>query len=479
VHLKTLTAACIVAGLAAWSGPLHGATAEELIAPLQQQIDALQRQLDELRQQQSALAAAPPPVLSEPAPSALPAAIQPHFGGQYRINAYSAENDLGGDRQTAARLRLRQNIGFDFDERFSTRLQFELGHTTDNIGTTGARRGGKSTTLSVRHAVLEYRPAGNATDGASLQAGLLPLQDDFRQTQFSADWNYNPLALSLLAPLGGGQLRLFAANLDEGSSESGSDGEFVHYQADYRRPLGEASRLTLSATVLDLADAAGGGSGHHYNYGAGFGSQIGNIAVHGFVLGSQTDPGLLEVGGRARGVAGLLELTAPAAGGEIGLLLSHASGRADGRGFLMPMAFAGSYGYWGYTGILTVQGPTDTGFDFDAVNISNNGFGLSSVQTKYAFPIAERLDAHLGAGWFGNSKAAGRNDKVGMDLLAMTTYRFTPVLALDVGGAYARLEDSVSGYYRGVQSAGGPGFNQAAGDSRSKWALFARLQAEF
>jgi hypothetical protein len=66
-----------------------------------------------------------------------------------------------------------------------------------------------------------------------------------------------------------------------------------------------------------------------------------------------------------------------------------------------------------------------------------------------------------------------------MDLLAMTTYRFTPVLALDVGGAYARLEDSVSGYYRGVQSAGGPGFNQAAGDSRSKWALFARLQAEF
>jgi len=46
-----------------------------------------------------------------------------------------------------------------------------------------------------------------------------------------------------------------------------------------------------------------------------------------------------------------------------------------------------------------------------------------------------------------------------------------------MGGAYAQLKDSVSGYWQGVQ--GGAGFNQAAGENRSKFVLFGRLQAAF
>jgi len=161
------------------------------------------------------------------------------------------------------------------------------------------------------------------------------------------------------------------------------------------------------------------------------------------------------------------------------MVASYTSGEKDGTGFLMPMAFAQSFGYWGYTGILTVQGPTDTGFDFDGVNMSNNGYGMSSVQAKYAFPITEALSGYVSAGWYGNTDARNRDSNVGTDLLAMGTYRFNRYFALDAGAAYASLEDSVSGYFQGVQNVGGPAFNQARGEDRNKYALFARIQAEF
>lgn len=324
-------------------------------------------------------------------PEIAPAVQRIGLGGQYRVNFYSADNDLPGesDNQTAARLRLRQNVDIGFNEQFKNHVQFELQHTTDNVATTDFRRGGKVTNVSVRHAVMDYSVRSRGIfDGANLQAGLLPLQDEFHQTQFSSDWDYNPLAAAFIVPAGSGSLRLFAANLDEGSSESDADDDFVHYQADL-----------------------------------------------------------------------------------------HASGEHDGTGFLMPMAFAQTFGYWGYTGILTVQGPTDTGFDFDGINMSNNGYGLTSAQARYAFPINANLRAYLAAGWFGNTDAPGRSDRVGIDFLAMLTYRFNDVLALDLGADYARLEDSVSGYFQGVQ--GGAAFNQAQGVERDKFALFGRLQAEF
>jgi hypothetical protein len=84
--------------------------------------------------------------------------------------------------------------------------------------------------------------------------------------------------------------------------------------------------------------------------------------------------------------------------GEFGLVASYASGEDDGTGFLMPMAFAQSNGYWGYTGILTIQGPTDTGSDGDAVNMSNNGYGMSSIQARYSSPVTDALTAYFSAG---------------------------------------------------------------------------------
>lgn len=404
---------------------------------------------------------------------------QASFGGQYRINLYTADNNLPGDtdNQTAARFRLRQNIDLEFSEQFKTHVQFQLRHTTDNVMTTDVRRGGAETNVSVRHAVMDYTfRFDNAFNGTNAQVGLVPLQDYFHQTQFSADWDYNPLAASFIVPVRSGKLRLFAGNLEEGD-ESNVNDDFVHYQADLSFPLNDTTGITLTGTALNIADASGSGSSRHYNLGIGGQTRLGGLDISGFLLGSTTDRALLGSNSDADGVAVLVELKGTLGIGEFGILASHASGEGDGTGFLMPMAFAGTYGYWGYTGILTVQGFTDTGFDFDGVNLSNNGYGMSSVQARYIFPINSALTGNVAAGWFGNTDAADRNNKVGIDLMAMATYRFNQVLALDVGAAYAQLEDSVSGYFRGVQ--GGAGFNQAQGESRDKYALFARIQAEF
>lgn len=59
--------------------------------------------------------------------------------------------------------------------------------------------------------------------------------------------------------------------------------------------------------------------------------------------------------------------------------------------------------------------------------------------------------------------------------MGLGTYRFTAVLALDFGAAYARLNDGLSGYPQGAAGL----FNQDAGVVRGKMALFSRLQAEF
>ena len=144
------------------------------------------------------------------------------------------------------------------------------------------------------------------------------------------------------------------------------------------------------------------------------------------------------------------------------------------------MAFSKTFGYWGYTGILTVQGPTDTGFDFDAVNISNNGLGLTTFQARYVFPVMDKLSLYTAAGWFGNTDAPDeRKSTLGIDLFGMGIYKFNRYLELDLGLAYAHMRDSVSGYFQGVQHGGRILFNQDIGEKRDKIVTFGRLQAEF
>jgi len=323
--------ACLMLG----SPVSFGASVEDTIRDLQRQIDELkvqqqaqQRQVQEVKQASQVAGGAPTAAAGGPKVT---------FGGQYRVNAYTADNDFDNpppnenDNQTSARLRLRQNVDIEFDEQFKTHVQFELQHTTDNVTTTDSRRGGNSTNVSVRHAVMDYtfRP-GNALDGTNAQVGIVPLQDYFHQTQFSADWDYNPLAVSFIVPAGDSSLRLFAANLQEGS-ESNADDDFVHYQADFSMPLGNDAGITFTGTALNIANVVGNSDGWHYNYGLGGYMPLGDsMKVNGFVMGSSTDSSLLGGNNDADGVAVLGELTGSLGSGEFGILASYTSGEKDG-----------------------------------------------------------------------------------------------------------------------------------------------------
>jgi hypothetical protein len=432
---------------------------------LQRQSETMQRQMQEVRAQLRQLATEKRPAEK---PEAVATGPQFSFGGQYRVNSYAVADDVGGDDRTASRVRVRQDVDIKFSEQFKTHLQLELGHTTDNVTTTSTSSRGND--IAVRHAVLDYT-FGN---GANVQAGIVPLSDRFDDTLFSSDWDYNPVALSLTAPLGGGTLRAFGANLNEGD-ETVAEDDFVHYQLDYALPLPRDSQLHLGATLANLADPAQKDR-IHANFGIGGSYWLRDgLLLRGFVVGSHTEKELLGTRDDADGIAAKIELTGD---GGLGVMATYASGESDGSGFLPPMALAATQGYWGYTGLLTIQGPTDTGFDADSVNISNNGLGLTTVQVKYFRPLTANTDMYLAAGWFGASDTpAGRDSLVGFDFLAMGTYHFSDILALDFGAAYALLGDAVSGYPNGV--IGGVTFNQAAGDDRDKTAFFTRLQAEF
>lgn len=400
------------------------------------------------------------------------------LGGQYRINAYSADNDFEGqDDQTASRVRIRQNVDMQFDERFRTHVQLELGHTPSNVSTTDVR-------IGIRHAVLDY----TAERGLNLQAGIVPLADHFGDVLFSSDWNYNPVAASLTVPLGPAKVRAFAGTLLESKSDGATitggedvaDDDTTHYQLDVTVPVGARVQLDAGGSFVRYSPdvAPPFRSRNHFNYGLGARVDVArDVAIHAFVLGSQTDGAILAAGnGDASGVAAKVELTGKVGGGKLGLLATHATGEDNGSGFVPVQALVRTNGYWGYTGILTVQGPTDTGFDGDAVNVSNNGFGMTSVQARYSRPIFGALSGYAAAGWFGNASApAGRSGDVGVDFLLMATYRFNRVLALDLGGAFARIEDTASGYPNGLSGE----FSQAAGTTRDKTAVVARMQAEF
>lgn len=442
---------------------------KKMIEAQQQQIEALKQQVESASEKATAAEAA---VASAPSSGAHLASGGPEvsFGGQYRINSYSADNDDGSDNQTASRARIRQNIDIKFNERFKTHLQFELGHTTDNVTTTSSSDRGND--VSVRHAVMDYTTAS----GINLQAGLVPLSDHFGDSQFSGDWDYNPVAVSVSTPLGSGKLRGFAASLRERTEHHSDD--VNHYQLDYVLPLSGRNQINVGGSYAVAAMDSSLPNGSYYS--AGVGGQFGlgdNLLLKGFLIASHTDRELLKVGaGDGSGAAVKLELGGKLGRGDFGLMATHATGDKDGGGFMPVNALVGANGYWGYTGILTIQGPTDTGIDGDSVNISNNGYGLTTVQAKYAFPIMQDLSGYVGAGWFGNTDAPdGRDSTVGYDLIAMGTYRFNKELALDFGYSYAKLHDSVSGYWQGSSG----GFNSAPGVERDKQALFARLQAEF
>lgn len=396
-------------------------------------------------------------------------AYKVRFPGQYRVNFYSVDNDREDeDRQNAARLRLRQNIDIDFSDRLKSSLRLQLNHTNDNVTNAGDVNGNG---VQVRHGYIEYGFA----DQSSYRLGLVPVEEYHHDLLYSKAWGYNPFALELFGTYGAFSAHAFAASLTENDETTQSD-DTMHYQADLTYTPAADTAITLSATALDInkPDA----SGIHCNAAL-------NIAYRPFaalhlqadVLYSHSDKALFALGKRAEGYAFLLKADVNYRGVNASVMATHASGDREGSGFLVPMSFTKTTSYWGYTGILTLLYQTDTGFAGDSLHVSNNGYGLSTLQTKVHYQPTHSTKLYLALGWFGNTNAPNRDSTVGIDGVLMGSYLFNRYLSLDLGIAHARLHDSLSGYSRTLN--GESAFNQSEGMTRTKTALFGRLQLAF
>lgn len=386
------------------------------------------------------------------------------FPGQYRVNFYSIDNDQEPeDRQSAYRARIRQNVDIRFDEKLSSSVRFQLNHT--NASTTDAKDASGNGVL-IRHAYVDFAP--NAAH--HWRGGFVPVKEYHHDLLYSAGWGYNPLALEGFSALGGAwSAHYFAAQLQEGDERKGED-DLLHYQLDLR--YGEA--VTLSSSVLEVPH--NGDSGLHVNAALGLSGELTELfTCKAELLYSHSEGKLFDHGEDAQGFAALLELSAHFNDQHHELLLSHASGDKRGAGFLVPLAFAKTNSYWGYTAVLTVMPQSDTGFAADSINISNNGYGLSSIQWRSRFTLDAQSSLQLSGGWFGNTHARGRSAEVGSEVMAMLTHKLHPLLTLDIGATYAQLHDSLSGYAQGV--VGTAAFN--SDETRVKSGLFGRLQVEF
>jgi hypothetical protein len=193
------------------------------------------------------------------------------------------------------------------------------------------------------------------------------------------------------------------------------------------------------------------------------------------------------------GWAGSLQVKLPVGPAKVGLLALYASGDEDyesavaGRdsdSFITPMSLYGGAGYWGYTGKLTIQGPTDTHIDDALVNIDggtagfngcptcNLGRGMVTVQANASFNlIPDELDGYLGVGWYqSDDSPTGFDDDVGFDIIAMGNYHFGSGLNLEFGVDYVQLGE-------GASDSTALGAN--LGEERDEVLIFSRFQLEY
>jgi hypothetical protein len=163
--------------------------------------------------------------------------------------------------------------------------------------------------------------------------------------------------------------------------------------------------------------------GNHYNLSLkGHYGLRDNFDITTMLMLSQSDKNILNTNDDAGGYAIVFEGVKKKNNLEMGLLLSHASGRKDGNGFLIPMSFTKTNSYWGYTGIMTVMAQTDTGFASDSIHISNNGFGMSTIQAKLSYKPDRKTLFYCGVGYFTNTKTKDRKNNVGFDSVIMGAY---------------------------------------------------------
>jgi hypothetical protein len=400
-----------------------------------------------------------------------PAAVEHTFHGQFRINSFhqdaSDETDfaatVGSQKNVGSRLRYRPTWEVEFDNGVKLHLQLNIGHIP-------------STTP------IPFM------EGWTLVGGLVPLSDRFGDTLFSGDWDFNPLTYALIGKVGEADVRFGHGVAAENDFVEADDVDL--WLLDVDLPMG----LGISAyRFADYGAPGGFNKDTQYYIGARYATDVGTAHINGWILYNSGEREALGAGldRDNEGWAASLQGKVPVGPAKVGLLLVYASGDEDyqssvaGRdsdSFITPMSLYGGTGYWGYTGKLNVQGPTDTAIDQHMVNIdggsapwnsqTNLGNGMLTLQANASFNlIPDQLDGYLGVGWFqSDDSPTGVDDDIGFDVIAMGNYHFGSGLNLEFGVDYATLGE---GHFDSVDL--GPGLDE----ERDVILVFSRFQLEY
>jgi hypothetical protein len=126
----------------------------------------------------------------------------------------------------------------------------------------------------------------------------------------------------------------------------------------------------------------------------------------------------------------------------------------------------GSQGYWSYMYLTSPNGPSDVN-DL-GVSLQNRGLGLFTLQTKFDFPICNKLTGTTAAGYLRSSdkNPVGNSSNMGTEVAQQFTYNFGGGLKLDTGVAFLFTGD----FYRATPTSPTP---------ENLFEIFARLQLEF
>lgn len=398
------------------------------------------------------------------------------LGGQYRINAYTLNDDDGAGDIAAARVRIRQNIDLKFSEQFSTHIQLNIGHINEGTENHVWNQNGNEPSVGLRHAVMNYK----FNDAATLIAGLVPLSDKFGDTLFSGDWNFNPVTFALAGKINAIDYRAgwikIAENDETDKTAAGADtkDDCTGFLLDVGANAGIANVGIMGLAIQTPKNGPNTNSdGYETNswIGVRADGSAASLKWHASVVNSNVDKSVFGNPDDSTGWQVLAKVDGKAGSLGWGLLGLYTTGSDDAKdSFFSPQSLYGGQGYWGKTGILNIQGPTDTGMDVNNLRTDNGGLGLTTIQANISSPLMDNLSGYVGAGWYqaNEDRIVGTRDDgkdIGTDVYAQVKYKFPDSpLALDAGFDVASL---------------GKAAPNSGGDTRTATAVFARLQAEF
>jgi hypothetical protein len=396
------------------------------------------------------------------------------FGIQYRV-MYNNSNIGAEDGYDFFRQRLRLNIDVHTEDRVGGFLQIEY-----RGGWGGASPAGSdprdSYTINMNNRLqargLRYGYVYFPIGPGQFKAGLVPLDDQFDQMIFSADWDFNVGGLTYDGKAGQWDWRASYVRLVEGVANRNTpieDSNLDLIVLDANVDIGKHNIgghiYALTGEVVDPgigdyvdANQSWGGAHANLNLGPVFLRVLG-IANSGEFDDTDTDGTLFRA-----------EASIPVQAFKFSALGVYSSGEDDGTGFQTIQGIFGLGGYWNYTHIFSPNGPSDVNdYGFEA---GNRGFGLTTIQGKADWKISDKAAAYVYAAYFQSAEdmdaAAGGAD-VGKDLGTEYGIQFAINLGksmnLEVGYAAATLDDA--------------GVVYQGNDEDSIYEFFSRLQLEF